>query len=813
MMKRKKHLNRQFWITLFCLAALSGTIQADWPEYDKVTASDGQAGDWMGKAGISISGAYAIVSADGDDDNGSRAGAAYIFKNTCTSWNEQAKLKASDGAANDYFGSSVSISGDYAIVGAYGDDYSSYDERGAAYIFVRSDTNWSEQVKLIPPDAGQNNRKFGYAVAIDGDYVVVGACGDTTNGGNAGAAYIFKRNGANWDFKDKLLADDGDTADWFGNSVSISGDYVVVGAYYEDPGGLSNAGSAYIFKRDTGLETWTQKAKLTASDGAIGDRLGWSVSIFGDCAIAGAPYDEVDSVATGSAYIFKRDTGLETWSQQEKLTASDKEDDDQFGRTVGIGDGYAVVGAHLDDNENGDMAGTAYIFENDGGNWSEMEKLIASDGQGGEYFGSAVAIDGGDVGVGAYLDEDYSGSAYFFRRAGTGDYIPQEKRIAGDATSSFGKSVCVNSEDAIVGAVDAAYVFVRQNGYWAQQAKLIPPAATSGFGVSVALDGDYAIVGDYRDDETALDAGAAYIFKRTGQGIGTTWTRQAKLLASDGALSDDFGYSVSISGDYAIVGAWDAAGGGAAYIFKRSVNVWSEQAKLTANGGFFGMSVSIDGDYALIGADAENSYKGAAYIFKRDGSNWTQQARLIASDRADNDHFGISVCLDGDDAIIGAWWDDDNGNSSGSAYVFVRDGVNWNQQDKLTASDGYDNDYFGGSVSICGDNAVIGSKFDDDHGDSSGSAYRFSRTGTTWSQQAKLTACDGYDDDNFGSAVSIDNGYIFVGSPKDDDNGYESGSVYIFERKCPVSDLTNDCFVSLPDFAVMASEWLQGGDW
>jgi FG-GAP repeat protein len=812
MMKRKKHVFQYYGFIFYCIFVIPGLVQADWPEYDKVTASDGQAGDWLGKTGISISGVYAIVGADGDDDNGSRAGAAYIFQNICTSWNEQVKLKASDGAADDYFGYSVSISGDYAIVGAYGDDYSSYPERGAAYIFFRSGTGWTEQVKLVPPDAGQNNRKFGYAVAIDGDYAIVGAPGDTTNGGNAGAAYIFKRNGISWDNKDKLLADDGDTADWFGNSVSISGDYVVGGAYNEDPGGISVAGSAYIFKRETGLETWAQQAKLTASDGAISDRFGWSVSIYGDYAIAGAPYHAIGGDQTGAAYVFVRDGVY--WNEQDKLTASDKEDGDQFGRTVGMGDGYAVAGAYFGDNENGDMAGAAYIFEDDGGNWSEMEKIVASDGQDGNYFGSAVAIDGGDVSVGAYLDEDFAGSTYFFRRSGTDDYLPQEKRTAGDASTCFGQSVCVKGDDAIVGSSsEAAYILTLQNGYWAQQAKLSPLDTTGGFGISVAIDGDYAIVGAYRDDQTAIDAGAAYIFKRTGQGIGTTWSQHAKLLASDGALSDDFGYSVSISGNYAIVGAWDAAGGGAAYIFYRSANLWTEQQKLTASGGFFGMSVSIDGDYALIGADAENSYKGAAYIFKRDGSNWAQQARLIASDRADNDHFGIAVCLDDDDAIIGAWWDDDNGNSSGSAYVFVRDGANWNEQDKLTASDGAANDYFGGSVSICGDNAVVGSKFDDDRGDDSGSAYRFLRTGTTWSQQAKLTSCDGYDDDNFGSAVSIDNGYIFVGSPRDDDHGSDSGSVYIFERICPLSDLTGDCFVNLPDFSVMAAEWLEGGDW
>ncbi|MCK4901925.1 MAG: FG-GAP repeat protein, partial [Thermoplasmatales archaeon] len=252
------------------------------------------------------------------------------------------------------------------------------------------------------------------------------------------------------------------------------------------------------------------------------------------------------------------------------------------------------------------------------------------------------------------------------------------------------------------------------------------------------------------------------------------WNEQDKLLPSDGAAFDFFGGSVSIDGDYAIIGAYgDADNGqdsGSAYIFTRSGTTWTEQAKLLPSDGttddFFGWSVSIDGDYAIIGAcfDGDNGYEsGSAYVFKRDGTTWTEQAKLLPSDGAAEDWFGFSVSIDGDYAIIGAPADDSNGYFSGSAYVFTRSGTNWNEQDKLLASDGAEGDLFGWSVSISGDYAIIEAS-SDDNGFDSGSAYIFKRESTSWTEQAKLLASDGAAGDWFGHSVSIDGDYAIIGA-------------------------------------------------
>ena len=359
----------------------------------------------------------------------------------------------------------------------------------------------------------------------------------------------------------------------------------------------------------------------------------------------------------------------------------------------------------------------------------------------------------------------------------------------------FGYSVSISGDYAIVGAYNdndngygsgSAYIFKRQGDDWNETVKLTPSDGASGdnFGYSVSISGDYAIVGACWDDDRRINSGSAYIFKRQGD----TWNEMAKLTASDGAYYDLFGYSVSISGDYAIVGAyWDDDKGvnsGSAYIFKRQGDTWNEMAKLTASDGaiedHFSCSVSISGDYAIVGANGDDdngSYSGSAYIFKRQGDTWKETAKLTASDGAFYDYFGSSVSISGDYAIVGADGDDD----IGSAYIFKRQGDTWNEMAKLTASDGASSDYFGYSVSISGDYAIVGADGDDDNGSNSGSTYIFKREGNDWNETAKLTASDGAFYDYFGSSVSINGNYALVGAYGDDDNGSSSGSAYIYK--------------------------------
>ena len=370
----------------------------------KLTASDGAAEDWFGNS-VSIDGDSMIVGAIYDDDKGSNSGSAYIFRYDGTSWVEEAKLTASDGAAGDWFGCSVSISGDNVVVGAQEDDDLG-GSSGSAYIFRYSGTNWVEVAKLTASD-GSINDAFGNSVSISGETVVVGAYWDDDAGWNSGSAYVFRYNGSSWFEETKLTSSDAAYEDFFGESVSISGDTVVIGAFGDDDGG-NNSGSAYIFRYNG--TNWVEETKLTASDASEGAIFGHRVCISGDAVVVGAYGDDDAGYISGAAYVF-RYNGT-SWVEGGKLTASDAAAGNYFGESVSINGGTVIVGAV------GSVS--AYIFRYSGTRWVEAAKLKASDGASGDGFGRSVSINGYTVVVAAPTDDDkgfWSGSAYVFNIA------------------------------------------------------------------------------------------------------------------------------------------------------------------------------------------------------------------------------------------------------------------------------------------------------------------------------------------------------------------------------------------------------------
>ena len=276
---------------------------------------------------------------------------------------EQAQLTASDGAASDYFGYSVAVSGDTALIGSYLDDVGANGDQGSAYVFTRSGTTWTQQQKLTASD-GALGDDFGYSVAVSGDTAVVTAVFHNA-GGNSdqGSAYVFTRSGTTWTEQSKLTASDGAANDQFGRSVALSGDTAVVGAHADNVGANSDQGSAYVFTRSG--TTWTEQAKLTASDGAASDYFGMSVALSGDTVVVGAWLDNVGANADqGSAYVFTR-SGT-TWTEQAKLTASDGGAGDSFGVSFSMSGNTAVVGAYSDNVGSNADQGSAYIFVSPG---------------------------------------------------------------------------------------------------------------------------------------------------------------------------------------------------------------------------------------------------------------------------------------------------------------------------------------------------------------------------------------------------------------------------------------------------------------
>jgi hypothetical protein len=292
---------KEFIKYFIALPLISFNTLAQINEIKLLAGSGNEYGDFG--VSVSISGDYAIVGDASDDDNGKDAGSAYIYRREGLNWIEEQKLIASDGNEDDMFGISVSISGEFAIVGAYADE--NYGVRsGSAYIFRREGSNWIEEQKLTADDGAEYDW-FGFRVSISGEYAVVGAQFDDDNGVSSGSAYLFRREGSNWTKEQKLTASDGSSLEAFGISISISGDFIIIGAYEDDDNGI-NSGSAYIFERD--ISNWIEKQKLTASDGSELDGFGISVSISGEYAIAGAYYDDYNGPYSGSVYIYSRET-------------------------------------------------------------------------------------------------------------------------------------------------------------------------------------------------------------------------------------------------------------------------------------------------------------------------------------------------------------------------------------------------------------------------------------------------------------------------------------------------------------------------
>lgn len=365
-----------------------------------------------------------------------------------------AKLTAGDASAEDWFGYAVAVSGDTVVVGASQDDDAGPNS-GSAYVFVRTASGWAQQAKLAPSDP-QAYYNFGFSVAVDGDTVVVGthllqpAPPYTLVQG----AYVFVRSGSGWTQQARLTSGITSYADWFGHSVSIDGDAVVVGSPLDRDNGIE-AGAAHAFVRIG--STWTHHAKLTASDGGAPDRFGWSVAVDGDTAVIGAHLDDDMGIDAGAAYSFVR--VADAWFEQGKLYAVDGAPFDNFGEAVALSGDVALVGASMDDDA-GSMSGSAYIFRRLGGVWFPEAKLAAIDAAAVRFFGRAVSIDG---------------------------------------------------DMAVVGADGSAYVYQFLGAGWMPVAKLT--AATNGFGVSVSIDGAPAVVGAFLDPEKGTRAGAAFVFR------------------------------------------------------------------------------------------------------------------------------------------------------------------------------------------------------------------------------------------------------------------------------------------------------------
>jgi hypothetical protein len=459
--------------------------------------------------------------------------------------------------------------------------------------------------KKLKAEDGSQFDKFGYATAISGDFVIIGAPGEDNGAFDRGSAYIFYKDEGgsnNWGQKVKLIASDADASDQFGMAVDIDGDIALVGARFEDSNG-QNAGAAYVFYRSQdGTNNWTEVKKILASDGDQDDDFGHSVGVHGNYIIIGAPGEDDGVFSAGAAYIYYRHSGgNDQWGEVKKITANDAATKDNFGAAVGITDGFVIVGAFGEDSM-ADDAGAAYIYDQNEGstnNWGQVAKILADDSSDYSEFGYSVAIDGEYAAVGSHADDvtgSNIGSVYMFRKDRGGD-------------KNWGKTM-----------------------------KLLAGGGSDGdeFGISVSLDGDFLIVGAYQDDSMANDGGAIYVYYHMPE-VQDYWWQMKKIVQGDSDRSDLFGFSTGVSDDKIIIGAFfddgSAQDAGAAYLVSDELVVPTTSINLS--------SISEDSKINLFWSPSPSSNTTSYYILR--GTSSTKFDYLLTVSKSTQQYSDLTV--------------------------------------------------------------------------------------------------------------------------------------------------------------------------
>ncbi len=811
-----------------------------------------------GASGAANQGSSVAISADGNtvivggQNDSSGSGAIWIFTRSGNTWTQQGtKLYGTGaiGAAQQGFSVAISADGNTAIVGGHEDQMKS----GAAWVFNRVAGVWSQQGNKLVGSGAEARQSQGCSVALsaDGNTAIIGGQGDIS----VGAAWIFTRSGSIWTQQGNKLVGSGaigNSSQGFSVSLSADGNTAIVGGFTDN----SNKGAAWIFVRNGGV--WSQQGNKLVGTGAGGDISQQSTSVSlsadGNTAIIGGPWDyglNNTNPPTGAIWVYSRSGS--TWTQQgNKLVGAGSVGTAQLGVQQGFSvalssDGNTVlVGGYADNSQNGASWVYTYVVQTPP---PTITNYTATSGPVGTLvtitgtnlnnptaitIGGVAAIPISNTGtslVAMVMPGATTGTVSVTTAGGTGNgtgnftvttiqppIIQQGNKLVGTPASAnvqqgYSVSVSADGNTAIVGgsydnaAVGAAWIYTRSGGVWTQQgAKLVGTGSIGesrqGESVSISADGNTAIVGGAYDNNN----GAAWVFIRTN-GV---WSQQGAKLVGTGAIGFALqGASVSLSadGNTAIIGGPGDNGTigtptGAAWIFTRVDGVWIQQGnKLVGTGGqdapnsafvnFFAqgesVSISADGNTAAVGGWFENGGAGATWIFTRNGSTWTQQGnKLIGTGAIGRASQGRSVALSADGNTLAVGGPSDN-SATGAVWIFTRIGSTWTQQGNKLVGTGTNGEAKQGKVSLSADGniLIVGGSSDG----RIGSSWVYVRNGSTWTQQGNKLVGTGTVDANgqtygvqFGgsTAISADGTTAFIGGKGDNNN---AGATWVYSNQ------------------------------
>jgi len=738
-------------------------------------------------------------------------------------------LPPPDGIQSHRFGASVATDGERIICGAVDDGLLGCNDPGHARIFRWTGTVWELEEQLSPSSPSSMPIRFGTSLGISGDRTVIGAPGI---GPNSGRAFVFRFDtiDGHWIEEQVLAPADSVIYDEFGACVAFVGDTIIVGAPYATGLGIYT-GAVYVFRFDPILGTWIQQQKLIATDGTIYAEFGAAISRDDGVLLVGARDTFVSGSGPGACYVYNYDPGLDEWVFQQKLIASDGASRDGFGSSVSLHGELAVIGAPLDNTTLADV-GSCYIFRLDSllGSWTEEQKLMSPTNGFQQMFGASVGIIGDSILVGVPADDELildGGAVHAFQYDITqGDWMPAEIITAstGEIWDYFGTSIAMHEEFAVIGVpedddegLDAggAFTFRRDlvAGNWTEEQRL-PAAggvADDRYGSSVAVSPEFLVVGAPFDDATNLNTGSVYVYRIEAGSI----VFEQKLVAGDGLPDDRFGSAVGISDDVIVVGApYDDEGGqinrGSCYLFRRDpvIGQWIQEQKLVVvdvNGSSrFGTSVDISGDVLISGSPFDSVsvvHDGSAFVFRFDplSAAWSQEQKILGPSFLAISELGRDVAILGDvaalgsedqlvifrrDPALGDWvmdvsfllplrsvsldWGVLVAGTPGGAYVYRLDtGNDWQLDQILVPSDAGFAQLANSSVAVEGQTAIVGAPGGADH---PGSVYLFRHDAAleVWTEIRKVECVDASDLDLFGWSVAIQGDVFAVGAPRVD---------------------------------------------
>jgi len=763
---------------------------------EKFTASDREVDDFFGTS-VGLSGDVCVIGAKGDD---SSRGSCYVFRFEASTWVEEQKLTAPDGEMLEEFGSSVSIEGNVCAVGADSDEIGGL-LTGSAYIFRYNGTSWIEQQKLTASDAAHQDY-FGTSVSIEGDVCAVGAPFNDSSG----SAYIFRYNGSNWVQQQKLTASDGAPQDFFGISVCLSGDVCIVGAKRDD----SLTGSAYIFRYDG--SNWIEEQKVTASDGEAGDWFGCSVSLDANVCVVGAYCDQIDGVSKGSAYVF-RYNGT-NWIEQQRLSVSDGSEGDFFGGSVSIDANICVVGSPC----NG-FSGSAYVFRYEDGNWDEWQKLTAFDGAADDNFGTSLSVGASLCLVGAPADDSFKGSAYLF---GPEDYsgtqgvksVFKEFQVNTYTTNDqkYG-AVAVNEEGDFVvtwSCTDRIGVYGRLFG--------ANGAALGGeFKIGTGVDSDVAMCGNGNFVVTwvASDGSCEGIFARLYEANGQPVTGAFHVNDYTSSRQIHPGVAANENGSFVIL--WNSAKPGG------TPTAWHICGKLYDCNGPVGGEFIVTEDSEPFPPDAAMDDGGDFTVIYEGGLGYyvlmrRYNANGIPKDEPEyvTENLGAraSPSIDmtaGGNFVISWNWDPGSGFSNADIYAKVYNSLGAVIIPRFLVNNYTAGGQFNPSVSMKNNGQFVIIWQGQGEGDGSGVfGQRYDSDGTAIGEDFRINRYVVGSQDESYVAMKDDGEFVAVWQS----GGQDGDGLGIFGGIGPrtgCADFSGDMFVNFIDFCFLAQEWLRQG--